>query len=166
MALEKLINVLERLNVEHQNLIETGQLKKNSIIANEMDQIISFVNTESKIVKKIEELEVERLRFVNLFLKEKGIKSNLNLNLIEVSRLVFVMEDKLRLQTAHIQLNETLNKLKVLNDITQQLIQQALSYIDFSIDVLKIYPEQEAFYQHPSDKTHGINRPGVFDTRA
>jgi len=166
MALEKLINVLERLNVEHQNLIETGQLKKNSIIANEMDQIISFVNTETKIVKKIEELEVERLRFVNLFLKEKGIKSSLTLNLDELSRLVFVFEDKARLQKIQIQLNTTLNNLKVLNDINQQLIQQAISYIDFSIDLLKVYPEQEAFYQHPSDKNYGVNRPGVFDTRA
>lgn len=166
MGIERIIEVLEKLDVEHQKLIETGQLKKKSIIANEMEKIITFVNMESKIVKRVEELEAERLISVNLFLKEKGIKSNLILNLNELSRLVFVLEDKARLQKVQLQLNTTLNKLKELNDINQQLIQQAISFIDFSVDLLKIYPEQEAFYQHPSDKNHGINRPGVFDTRA
>ncbi|WP_438348843.1 flagellar protein FlgN [Paenibacillus sp. FA6] len=166
MALERLISILENLDVEHQKLIESGELKKHAIIANEMEQIISLLNKESKIVKRIEELEEERSTSANLFLKEKGIKSNLALNLKELSRLVFEPEDKARFQKVQLHLNETLNKLKVLNDINQQLIQQAISYVDFSIELLKIYPEQEAFYQHPSDKTHGLSRPGVFDTRA
>ncbi|MGF7050611.1 hypothetical protein J2T13_005161 [Paenibacillus sp. DS2015] len=167
MGIERIISVLEKLDVEHQNLIESGQLKKIAIVANEMEQIISLVNQESKIVKKIEELEAERLLSNNLFLKEKGIKSNLNLNLNELSRLVFEPVDKARIQKVQLHLNETLDKLKALNDINQQLIQQAISYIDFSMELLKVYPEQEAFYQHPSDKNHGgLNRPGVFDTRA
>ncbi|AOZ93234.1 flagellar protein FlgN [Paenibacillus crassostreae] len=166
MAIERIINVLKELDLEHQKLIESGEHKKKAIIANEIDRIISLVNQESKIVKQIEVLEEERSTSINLFLKEKGIKSNLKLNLKELSRLVFEPEDKSRLHKVHLHLNETLNKLKELNDINQQLIQQAISYIDFSIETLKVYPEQEAFYQHPSDKNHGLSSPGVFDSRA
>ncbi|MHA0856228.1 flagellar protein FlgN [Paenibacillus sp. CMAA1364] len=166
MALERLINILGELDMEHQKLIVSGEHKKQLIIANEMEQIISLVKQETRMVKKIEELEQERSVSVNLFLKEKGIKSNLNLNIKEVTRLVFEPEDKARLQKIQLQLNETLNNLKLLNDTNQKLLQQAIAYIDFSIGLLQIHPEQEAFYQHPSDKTHVANRPGVFDTRA
>lgn len=116
--------------------------------------------------RHIEQLDERRLQAAYEFLQERGIKSKLNLNITELSRLVFDVEDKQRL--LHIQKNlaDTLEELKNLNELNQQLIQQALSYIDFSIESMSYYAESEAVYQRPADKSTSSVRAGLFDTRA
>lgn len=56
--------------------------------------------------------------------------------------------------------------MKKLNELNQQLIKQALSYIDFSIESMSYYAESEAVYQRPADKSTSAVRAGLFDTRA
>lgn len=51
--------------------------------------------------RHIEQLDERRLQAAYEFLQERGIKSKLNLNITELSRLVFDVEDKQRL--LHIQ---------------------------------------------------------------
>ncbi|MGR6128425.1 flagellar protein FlgN [Paenibacillus sp. SER-28] len=166
MPLERLIDVLEQLREAHGQLIALGNQKKEALISNKVDQLILVMNQESKMSRHIEQLDERRLQAAYEFLQERGIKSKLNLNITELSRLVFDVEDKQRLLQIQKNLADTLVELKKLNELNQQLIQQALSYIDFSIESMSYYAESEAVYQRPADKGTSTVRAGLFDTRA
>lgn len=166
MPLTQLLGTLERLNEAHLQLIELGLEKKEALIKNQVDQLIAVMTRESKVSKGIEQLEQERVEHVHLFLQDRGIKSRLNLTIRELSRLVFDQEEKQKLLEIQAVLGSTLKRLKELNDLNQQLIQQAISYIDFSIESMSYYSESEVTYKHPAEKQAPGGRLGLFDTRA
>ncbi|MCM3128295.1 flagellar protein FlgN [Paenibacillus provencensis] len=166
MSLNQLIVSIEELNTCHEQLIKLGETKKQTIIKNKVNEMIAITNAESKLVKRIEELELARQEAVYGVLQERGIKSRLNLTMPELIRLIFDQADKQRLEKALGQLSDTLVTLKQLNEINQQLLKQSLSYIDFYVETLSYRPETEVTYQNPADKQHNAQSSGLFDTRA
>lgn len=166
MSIQLLINSLDQLDEAHQDMLKWGQLKKDAVMKNEVDILIKVMNQESRVMKKIAQLEEERLSACYAFLQEKGIKSMLNLTVTELVRLVFDPEEKTLLLEAQARLSSTLEQLKELNVLNQKLIEQSLSFIDYSLELLGGGNEQEATYQHPTDKSGGVQRSGLFDTRA
>ncbi|MEK5140709.1 flagellar protein FlgN [Paenibacillus sp. FSL M7-0134] len=165
MPLDRLIDVLEQLREAHEQLITLGNQKKEALISNKVDQLILVMNQESKMSKLIDQLEEQRISSAYKFLQGRGIKSKLNLTISELSRLVFDLQDKQRLLSIQARLSETLNELKQLNELNRQLIEQALSYIDFSVETMSYYEEFETTYHRPDEKNSTI-RSGLFDTRA
>lgn len=117
-------------------------------------------------MKQITSLEEERVAACQAFLREKGIKSALNLNITELARLVFDPEKKAALQQAQSALSMTLEKLKRVNDLNQQLLAQSLTFIDYSLNLFGGGPEYEATYQHPSGNSNTGPITGLFDARA
>ncbi|UYO05204.1 flagellar protein FlgN [Paenibacillus sp. PSB04] len=165
MSIQPLLDTLERLVETHHTMLQLGKDKKNVVIKNDIDGLIKLLNQESRIMKQIEVLEKERQEACQLFLRERGIKSLLHLNLTEISRLVFDPEDKVELRKVQLKLSDVLSELKQINELNQQLIEQALAYIDYSLDLFRT-PSEEFTYQHPSGNSGGSNRPGIFDARA
>lgn len=167
MSIEAIISTLEHLEAVHQKMLEIAESKKKAIIKNDVESLIQLMNQETKVVKQIELLESQRIEAVHRFLQDKGIKSRLNLNVSELSRLVFDIEEKNRLQSIQSRLSDTLSSLKQANELNQKLIQQALEFIDYSLDVLVEKPYQEATYQNPlTDRNGGKLQSGYFDSRA
>ncbi|MEF2968074.1 flagellar protein FlgN [Paenibacillus sp. M1] len=166
MAIQQLIDSLYELNEVHLTMIKCGESKKEAIMANDMETLIGIMNQESKIMKQISNLEEQRLDACQAFLREKGIKSRLNLNLTELTRLVFDPAEKEALKNVQAALSWTLQELKRLNDLNQKLIEQSLAFVNYSIELLGAPPEQEATYKPPTDKYSGSKGPGYFDARA
>lgn len=131
MAIESIIDVLEQLEAAHVEMLELGERKKEAVVANKVDILISLINQESKLLKRIELIEQQRFLAVHQFLEGRGIKSKLNLTISELTRLVFDTAEKKRLLQAQTSLTDVLQKVKYLNESNQQLIKQSLSYIDF-----------------------------------
>lgn len=165
MAIESIIGVLEQLEAAHAEMLELGERKKEAVVANKVDILISLINQESKLLKRIELIEQQRFLAVHQFLEGRGIKSKLNLTISELTRLVFDTAEKKRLLQAQTSLTDVLEKVKYLNESNQQLIKQSLSYIDFFIETMSFHAESEATYQNPLEKSYGIARSGLFDTR-
>ncbi|WP_315793805.1 flagellar protein FlgN [Paenibacillus sp. BIC5C1] len=165
MAIESIIDVLEQLEAAHVEMLELGERKKEAVVANKVDILISLINQESKLLKRIELIEQQRILAVHQFLEERGIKSKLNLTISELTRLVFDTAEKKRLLQAQTSLTDVLEKVKYLNESNQQLIKQSLSYIDFFIETMSFHAESEATYQNPLEKSYGVARSGLFDTR-
>ncbi|GIP21761.1 MULTISPECIES: flagellar protein FlgN [Paenibacillus] len=166
MAVQALIESLERLDEAHVDMLDWAGKKRTAIMKNNVDELIGILNQESRIMKRIEQLEQERVTACYEFLHERGVKSQLNLTMTELSRLVFDPEEKQSLLHMQKKLSNTLHQLKELNDLNQKLIEQSLTFLDYSLDLLVGEPEQAATYQHPADKNGGRGRPGLFDTRA
>ncbi|MCM3134940.1 flagellar protein FlgN [Paenibacillus polysaccharolyticus] len=165
-ALDRLIAVLEQMEQSHCEMLALSQVKREVIVKNDVDQLIAIMNKESKFMKQQEPLETERLHAVHELLQERGIKSMLNLNITEISKLIFDPADKQRLFEVQKKLAGTLQELKDINQLNQKLIEQSLMFIDLSMDMFASRPEQDATYQHPADKQGNPGRIGLFDTRA
>ncbi|WP_342563316.1 flagellar protein FlgN [Paenibacillus sp. FSL R7-0345] len=165
MALTRLLELLERLDETHLQMLDLAAVKKQTIMDNKVDGLIDIMNRESKLMKLIGQLEEQRAEAAFTFLQGVGIRSNLNLNLTELSRLVFDPEDKSRLQQIQQKLSGTLQQLKQANELNQKLIEQSLTFIDYSLDLLVGRPNQEFTYHHPADKGYSNARPGLFDAR-
>ncbi|MGQ8873583.1 flagellar protein FlgN [Paenibacillus sp. TSA_86.1] len=165
-ALDRLIAVLEQMEQSHRDMLALCQVKREVIVKNDVDQLIAIMNKESKFMKLQEPLDTERLHAVHELLQERGIKSMLNLNITEISKLIFDPADKQRLFEVQKKLAGTLQELKNINQLNQKLIEQSLMFIDLSMDMFASRPEQDATYQHPADKQGNPGRIGLFDTRA
>ncbi|MBY0206051.1 flagellar protein FlgN [Paenibacillus sp. RRE4] len=165
-ALDRLIAVLEQMEQSHRDMLALSQVKREVIVKNDVDQLIAIMNKESKFMKQQEPLDTERLHAVHELLQERGIKSMLNLNVTEISKLIFDPADKQRLFEVQKKLAGTLQELKDINQLNQKLIEQSLMFIDLSMDMFASRPEQDATYQHPADKHGNPGRIGLFDTRA
>lgn len=165
MSLITLLELLERLDDAHHQMLDLAAVKKQTIMDNKVDGLIDIMNRESKMMKLIGQLEEKRAEAAYAFLQGVGIRSNLNLNLTELSRLVFDPEEKSRLLEIQQRLSSTLQRLKEANELNQKLIEQSLTFIDYSLDLLVGRPNQEFTYHHPSDKSGSSVRPGLFDTR-
>lgn len=167
MGVQVLIDSLERLEAVYTEMLALADFKKQAIMENDVDEIIKLLNRESKGMKTIEQLERERADAAYAFLQGHGVKSQLELTVTELSRLVFDPEEKKRLLDVQSRLSRILHQLKQKNELNQQLIQQSLEFIDFSLDMLTGKSSQEeAIYHHPSDRGGSTGRPGLFDTRA
>lgn len=166
MSVQLLIDLLEQLDLTHINMLELAQQKKKIIIENNVESLIHIMNQETKVLKQIEQLEEQRAGAAHQFLNESGIKSKLNLNVSELSRLVFDIEEKRKLLDVQTRLSNTLKLLKQANDLNQKLIEQSLLFIDFSLEVMVGKPNQEIIYKHPSERSSVMGRPGYFDSRA
>lgn len=166
MSVDAFIQVMEKLHTVYNEMLGIADLKRQAIIDNRVEDLVQIMNRESKGMKLIEQLEAQRQDFVSAFLRERGVKAQLELTMTELSRLVFDQTDKSRLLDIQSRLSDTLNKLKIKNELNQQLILQSLEFIDLSLDLLTGRPAQEATYHPPSQRSSTTGRPGLFDTRA
>ncbi|MDO3412085.1 flagellar protein FlgN [Saccharibacillus sp. CPCC 101409] len=166
MALNELLETLEQMEVAHRRMLELGEQKRTAIMQNDVDRLIAIANQESKLVKAIGTLDDRRADEAHAFMQTKGIKSKLNLTITELARLVFDLDEKARLLDVQQRLASALSELKLLNETNQQLIQQSLSFINFSIDVMVGAPEDNYTYTHPSNGYSATTRnPGFFNAR-
>lgn len=165
MAIKTLIDTLERMNELHETMLELSERKKQAIIDNEVEEMTRIINKESKFIKQIEELDAVRQQAVYAFLKEKGIKSNLNLTITELLRLVFHPAEKQSLSEVQHKLADTVHRLKQVNELNQELIRQSLSMVNFSLDLMVGGPEDEVTYQHPGQQHYAAARSGLFDSK-
>ena len=165
VALNRLLEILEQMEAAHKRMLELGEQKKTAIMKNDVDQVIVINNQESKIVKTIGLLDQEREAAAYALMQEKGIKSKLNLNLSELARLVFDIEDKARLLDVQSRLADTLRKLKSLNEINQQLTEQSLTFINLSLELMVGTPTDSYTYTHPANGTGTYGKPSYFNAR-
>lgn len=165
MSIQPLITILEQLLEAHESLLELSSEKTQELVSNNVNQLNLIVNKESKLIRHISELDKMRFHEIGKYLISRGYNPNPQVTVSDLIRLIFKAEEKQALLHAHKQLMVVLEKLKEINISNQQLIQQSLSFIDYSIDLVMGPSEEDVVYRNPtlqkSDK-----RMGMFDRRA
>lgn len=166
MAIQDLVNVMREMTDAHRQLLDIAEHKKDAIIDNQVDKLNQLVNREAKLVKVVAELEQKRLFEMSRYLVGKGYRPNPAITVSELAKTVVRIDEKRALLDAQAELAEVLNRLKKANELNQQLVQQSLSFIDYSLDLLTGAPDEDAIYYHPGQQTGSYKRSGLFDTRA
>lgn len=157
---------MKRQDELHRQLIEAGNDKKQAIIANDVERLAAVMNRENRLLKQVAETEALRQGAAEEFLREKGIRSQLQLTVTEMTRLVFNPEEKTELLDVQRQLMDRLTELKELNQINRELIEQSLAFIDYSLNLLVSRPEDDMLYQNPNQPSTAGKGRSMFDTRA
>ena len=166
MAIQEIVDIIQEMTGLHQQLLELASLKKDAIIHNQVDQLNGLVNKESKLVKRVSELEEKRVFEADRYLVGKGYRPNPAITVSDLTRIIVKAGEKQSLIEAQAQLLEVLESLKAANKLNQELAKQSLAFIDYSLNLL-VGAEDEAVYQNPQQQSTGYGkRSGFFDSRA
>ena len=166
MFVERLIGVLERLNEIHEKLLELAERKRQALIRNDVQEVSAATAAENQLIKSVEQLLAEKREATNDFFRSRGFQPVREVTVTELSRLVTDSAMKEALLAARDRLSATAERLRQKNELNQQLLEQSLDFINYSLDVL-IGPDDDPMYQNPMDKRKpGIQRTGYFDSKA
>lgn len=166
MSVYQIISTLKELNEVHVQLLEIGKEKQQAIIKNDSLVLTTLMTKENRLLKKMDNIEVQRGEAVTSFLSEKGIRSQLNLTVSEISRLVFDPDEKRELLEIRDLLIDNIMQLKKQNEHTKELLEQSLHFIDFSLNLI-FGVDEDMIYRKPTDQQLTLtNRNNYFDTKA
>jgi flagellar biosynthesis/type III secretory pathway chaperone len=166
MAIEGLMQTMDKLNQIHLVMLELAELKTSVLVQNQVDKLNQIVNKETSLIKQISELDRQRIEDISQFLVHKGYRPNPNITVEDLVKLLFKAEEKQALKQSQRNLIETLEKIRALNVLNQQLIKQSLAFVDHSIDVLSNVADADIVYHHPNDRNYSNSKSGMFDTKA
>ena len=165
MSIAQITETLQHQLKIYEVLLEMEKNKKNLIIKNDILQLNVLTQKEKLFVAKLEELEHVRQQLTSRYFRDMGFRIRTSL-LSEMIRSISNHEEKEQLLRLHQQLTSLLTELKQVNALNQQLTNQSLSYLDFSISLMvEDDPNEDVTYQHPM-RMQGNRRNGLFDNRA
>ncbi|MDQ1911276.1 flagellar protein FlgN [Paenibacillus sp. GD4] len=165
MSFQALLEIMSALNEIHNTLLELAEQKKHVLIHNQVEQLTQIVTKENKLLKQIGELDQQRVEVIGQFLMEKGYKPNPRVTVGDLTKIIFNADEKKQLTDTQKQLMGTIRKLRELNQFNQELIQQSLNYINYSLDIIVGPPEDDVIYHNPQQQGYGMKRQGLFDTK-
>lgn len=166
MSIQVVIQSLHDLNAIHETLLELGEQKREVLIANQVTELTQITNEESKLMKQVSESERKWLAAMSSFLVEKGFEPNPSITMSELIKLVTNDNDKQALQAVQQQLLTTMDKLNDINTLNQQLIEQSLSFVNYTLDLLTEDTSDLLGYSNPNDKPKTARNNTIFDTKA
>lgn len=166
MSIQPLLDTMDKLQEAHEELLELAQVKKQILISNDVDRLNIIVNKESKFVRGIAESNQERLQHISSYLISRGYNPNPKITIGDLIKVIFKAEEKQALSQAQQKLLETIQHLKQYNTLNQQLIEQSLAFIDYSVDLVLGAPEDDVIYRNPALTNSRTKRMGVFDSKA
>ncbi|GIQ69966.1 hypothetical protein XYCOK13_27900 [Xylanibacillus composti] len=164
MSVTPLINSLESIIACYLRLIELGESKKQVLIQNKVDQLNAIVNQENKVIKELEAAEKEREVTVRRYFREKGLRIRIPTTIDDLVKATVSMQDKQRLSSCGERLREAAAKLQETNHANQELLQQMMDYVQYSLDLL--VPDDDVTYQNPVRSSGGTKNARMFDTKA
>ncbi|MEK3733191.1 MULTISPECIES: flagellar protein FlgN [Paenibacillus] len=166
MSVRSIIDCMRRQIELHEQLIEAGKDKRQAIMVNDVERLTAVITRENRLLKQVAETEALRQGAADNFLREKGIRSQLQLTVTELTRLVFNPEEKDELLAVQRELTDRLLELKELNNSNRDLIEQSLDFIDYSLNLLVSNPDDDMLYRHPNQPNTTGKGHSMFDTRA
>jgi len=134
--MDQLVDNLEEQLATYKLLIKYGQEKQDILVDGRLAELESLVKKEQQVVYRNGELEQSRRQLVSAISRELAEgegKADLTLTDI-LSHLDG--QDKARLETLFQELERVVLELGDLNTKNNALIEQSLSYINYSLDVL------------------------------
>lgn len=165
--MQELIKAMDVLADLHGELLTVSSAKREVLVRNEVDQLNQIVSREGKLIRLIGEADQQRIKAMSDYLLRRGYHYDSRITVSNLIKLVFKSEEKQQLLQAHQRLVAILAELKKVNELNNQLIQQSLSFIDYTLDLFTGASTEEATYTNPmKNRSNGSKGLGYFDARA
>lgn len=164
MSIQTIINLLGNLIKLHKQFNQFAIEKTEILKKNDMPALNELLKKETALIKQLKKLEQERRVALTNYLKEKGMAiENVTMDqLIEISS----EEEQSILKKLQKGLLAEIDQLKKQNELNQQLLEDSLRFVNFSLDL--IAPDfSDVNYTHPNQKAfeEGASR-SLFDSKA
>lgn len=147
--LTDLYETLENLLNLHKALYTLAVEKKPVLIRGDADTLTKITHQEKKLIKAIETAEAIRIELVREVMAERGIALREG-TISELIKSLTGAEEKIRLTNHRDQLVRVVTELREVNDLNQQLLEQSLSFVKMTLDLITDRPEEDFVYKNPS----------------
>lgn len=147
--LENLIGILQLELSIYEELLELGEKKTGFLVTNDIEQITAITKEENKAAIKTRELGKAREQTLEQLCRITG-DDHRSVTLSRVSEISGETYKK-SFQVIGDKLFHTIMKLKARNEINQNLIENAISYINFNMQLISS-PRLEATSYGPNGK--------------
>ncbi|WP_138753701.1 flagellar protein FlgN [Paenibacillus sinopodophylli] len=165
MSVSQIVDTLQQQYRLYEQLLDIELKKKALIMKNDVLTLNVLTQKEKLLAANAEKLEQQRVLLTVRYIKEIGFRIRSGV-LSELIKAVTNPNEKEELIHMHGKLTSLLTQLKHANDLNQQLIQQSLDYLDFSIGLMVDDPNEDLVYRHPMNQQAGNRSNKIFDSRA
>jgi flagellar biosynthesis/type III secretory pathway chaperone len=163
--LTSLYEILDNLINLHRALYTLAKQKKDVLIKGDIDELVKITQQEQKLIKAVEAAEAARIETVKELFAAQGLSSSEG-TLAELIKLITAAEEKARLTNYRNELLRIVSELRDANELNQQLLEQSLSFVNMTLDLLTDTPEQDFIYSKPTANVHRNTNRTFFNKRA
>ncbi|USG65331.1 flagellar protein FlgN [Brevibacillus ruminantium] len=161
-----LYELLDNLIQLHKALLSLSHQKKDALVQGDVDQLLAVTTKEKKLIKAVDAAENARLSLVTQIFAEQGMKRE-NGTLADLIKLTTSPEEKTRLMNAREELTQIVSELRQQNEVNQQLLEQSLSFVNMTLDLVTDTPEDDFFYgRSPRSDGYRSHTRTFFNTKA
>jgi flagellar biosynthesis/type III secretory pathway chaperone len=134
---DQLIDILKAQWDNYEQLLELSIQKTSVIVKGDVDALKAITSQENSFVGNNQHLERDRIKLMKDIATVLGKDSQtLTLNTL-IELLSGQKKDQERLEQIQNELKQVLKQIKTINDKNGMLINQALEYVDFNMNVLQ-----------------------------
>ena len=161
-----LIKILNEQTERHTELLGLSIEEKDAIVQNDIETLQKLVNLKNIVISQNNKLEKKRLSLMADIVEVLALKDK-DIDIKALADLLEGKPEQAELIEAGKKLRDVVIELKEVNDLNKELLENALGFIEYSLNVMRtaISPEPTPI---PIGKP--INNPGgsasMFDTRS
>lgn len=135
--METLIEVLEKENLEYENLLTLTMKKTAVIVSEDLDELAKITDDEQIIVSRINHLDRQRNEAVNDIANVLN-KDVTKLKIVDLIKMLAARpEEQAKLAAVFDKLQLSVRSVKRVNEQNRELIQSALEMVQFNMNVLQ-----------------------------
>jgi flagellar biosynthesis/type III secretory pathway chaperone len=132
----QLLEVLKEQSQRYEELLGLSLEKREAIVKDDLDQLQKITHFENLLVSQNQKLERKRQELMKDIADVMGKKAD-DLTLAALIELMKEQDVQAGLAEVGKKIRETLEALSDANDLNASLIQNALEYIEYSMNVMK-----------------------------
>ncbi|CUH94439.1 hypothetical protein P22_0505 [Propionispora sp. 2/2-37] len=130
----RLTALLAEILEVYRTILTLSQRKKDTLIAGQVKELEEITRQEETLILQVGRLEKERQQVMAEIRQVNGLQDE-ELTLVQVKDLVDASTAG-RLETGSEELRSVLRDLKSMNELNTKLLQRAIAFVDFNINVL------------------------------
>ena len=134
--MHNLIEIMNEQAQRYEELLGLSLEKKDTIIKNDVEALKKITNLEHLLMSQNNKLEKKRMTLVDDICEVLG-KRGKDITLGELIELLDGKEEQVALKEVGDRIRQTLDKLREVNELNHTLIESALEYVDYSINVIR-----------------------------
>ncbi len=159
----QLLRTFDKQITTYNDMLKLANKKTRVVIESKISELDELLKIEQDLILKIADIENKRAEIVNKIAEALKIdKKNLN-----VTKLIKLIENPLKteLQQKQRLMLDVLDKVKNANELNRKLIQHALEYIEFSINVMTNTSIPNTTYQKQGQANQAKDSINMFDVK-
>lgn len=164
MSGAQLVLILEKLIELHDQLIDSGKLKTQAVKEGSMEALQQTMKEEQKLLTDLRKVEEGRRLIVGKIMSGKPFEGSEPV----LSDCLNFVDDTTAGKLAALQkeLISRIEELKGLNSMNQQLIQQSLQFVNFSLNIMMPQQPQINYEKPQPNKNPNTGGRSIFDSKA